>query len=125
MTRLRRGQDRGSGTVLMLAVVGATGMTLMIVATLGVVTVARHRAQSAADLAALAAVGVGETGACDEAERVAVQNDARVEHCVVDIDGRVRVQVSVPVPGLPGSRRAKGRAHAGPALSEPVRSEGR
>jgi secretion/DNA translocation related TadE-like protein len=99
----------------MLAVVGAAGMSAVLVTTLGAATVARHRAQSAADLAALAAVGGPTADACAEAVRVAARNDARMEHCAVVSDG-VRVLVSVPVTGLPGSLRARGRAHAGLAV---------
>jgi secretion/DNA translocation related TadE-like protein len=125
VTRPRGGRDRGSGTVLILAVVGVTGMAAMLVTTVGMVTVARHRAQSAADLAALAAAGTGAVGGCAEAGQVAVRNGAQMEDCLIDVDGRVRVRVSVRVPGLPGARRAQGRAHAGLAASESTRSEGR
>jgi secretion/DNA translocation related TadE-like protein len=99
----------------MLVVVEVTGMSLAMVTVLGAATIARHRAQAAADLAALAAVGAGPASACVEAGRVAGDNGARVEECAVGVDGRVRVRVSVDIPVIPGRERARGRAHAGPA----------
>lgn len=83
---------------------------------LGSVVVARHRAQSAADLAALAAaakVPAGARAACQEAGTVAGLMRASVQVCAVEqLD--VRVVVGVAVGGWTGARASAG-ARAGPA----------
>jgi secretion/DNA translocation related TadE-like protein len=112
--------QRGSGTVLMaaiMAVVVALGAAATIVAGY---LVGHHRARSAADLAALsgaAAYAQGED-ACAEARSAARRNGARTTRCdrvgdPVDFVVTVRVVVEVPVrsPGLP--RRVEAEAHAG------------
>lgn len=119
--RGRRGSDRGSAAVWVLAcsaVVLAVG-AVVVVRTLAVL--ARHRAEAAADLAALAAAGrIGVGGdPCTAARAVAAANGATVRSCAVWLDpsgrsGTVRVRVSVradlPVVGL---RAADARARAG------------
>lgn len=115
-----RRDQRGSGTVLMvaiMAVVVALGAAVTVVA--GYLA-GHHRARSAADLAALsgaAAYAKGED-ACAEARRTARRNGARVARCdqvgdPVDfvVTVRVVVQVRVRSPGLP--RRVEAEAHAG------------
>ena len=81
---------------------------------------ARHRAEAAADLAAIAgaaAVGAGRDG-CAAAARVAAANQAQVSTCVVASDASVTVAVTVLLP--PALRRlvaregAHGLARAGP-----------
>jgi len=117
----QRGQDRGSASIwvlagaLLLFAVAAAG-TLR-----GLAVLARHRAESAADLAALAAagrIGVADD-ACARAADIAARNDARVTSCRVRLaaDGRsgaVRVVVAAPValPGI-GSRQVTASARAG------------
>jgi secretion/DNA translocation related TadE-like protein len=115
-----RRDQRGSGTVLMaavMAVVVALGAVATVVA--GYLA-GHHRARSAADLAALtgAAAYAQRQDACAEARRTARRNGARVTHCEqvgdqVDfvITVRVVVQVRVRSPGLP--RRVEAEAHAG------------
>jgi secretion/DNA translocation related TadE-like protein len=80
---------------------------------LGAVVVARHRAQAAADLAALAAAArlpSGTAAAC--ARATAVAREMRVDHARCEVDGLdvvVTVQVAVVVAGA-----ARAAARAGP-----------
>jgi secretion/DNA translocation related TadE-like protein len=83
---------------------------------IGSAVVARHRAQSAADLAALAAaarVPAGPASACRQAEAVAGAMHATLRGCDIDqLD--VIVTVAVAVSGRIGSE-ASAAARAGPA----------
>ena len=84
---------------------------------LGQALVARHRAASAADLAALAAADRAREGsavACRAAQAIAVAHDARLTRC--DLDGEIAdVTAAVPLPtGLRGLGPATARARAGP-----------
>lgn len=82
---------------------------------LGSVVIARHRAQAAADLAALAAaarLAAGEQNACATAESVARANAGRVADCAVDgLDVLVTVSAATALSGWQVSARAR----AGPA----------
>jgi secretion/DNA translocation related TadE-like protein len=94
---VRRG-ERGAVT---LFAVSCLALLLLLGAALGVVTamVRAHRiAQSAADLAALAAAGaVGRGDPCAAGATVATANGARLESCTVaGRDVTVRVTVSGP-----------------------------
>jgi secretion/DNA translocation related TadE-like protein len=95
---------------LILAVVGAA----MVV---GSAVIARHRAQSAADLAALAAAGrlaEGQSAACGWAVSVADQMNARVTACAVEaLDVTVTVDVDAAL-GRWGLGTARAAARAGP-----------
>lgn len=104
-------RDRGFATVAVLGL-GAVLLALaVLVSALGTVAVARHRAASAADLAALAgARHVVDGGACRAAARTALAQAAALESCRVD-GPSVSVQVGVRV-GTWGTARA--RARAGP-----------
>lgn len=81
---------------------------------LGAAVVARHRAQAAADLAALAAAAWlphGPTPACDRAAAVGRQMRVFATRCVVDaLDVVVTVEVAVAFAGA-----ARAVARAGPA----------
>jgi secretion/DNA translocation related TadE-like protein len=118
---VRSADERGSGTMLMVGVLG-------VLLALGSATIwaagylaAAHRARAAADLAALSAavaIGTGADG-CAVARRLAADNGTRLSACdrVGDqIDFVVSVQVVRPVrtgvPGLPAEVTAA--AHAGP-----------
>ncbi|MDN4521431.1 MULTISPECIES: Rv3654c family TadE-like protein [Mycolicibacterium] len=87
-------------------------------AILGAAVTARHRAQAAADLAALsAAAGVpaGHTAACGRAEHVAHAMGARLTECAIDhLDVVVRIEVTVGTGGT-GLGPASALARAGPA----------
>jgi len=115
----RLGRDRGSGTVL---VVGAIGLLLTLVTSaLSVVTavVASHRAQSAADLGALAAAGALVRGelpgaACAAAGRIAGRGGAVLTSCRAESDLSVEVVVNVAAT-LPRVGVATARSRAGPS----------
>jgi secretion/DNA translocation related TadE-like protein len=83
---------------------------------LGSAVVARHRAQAAADLAALAAaarLAAGPEAACAHAKAVARQMRVSTTGCDVDdLDVVVTVEVRLAVGGWGGARAA---ARAGPA----------
>ena len=83
----------------------------------GSAVTARHRAQSAADLAALAAaarLADGEAAACSHAQAVADAMRTDVARCARDeLDVVVAVEVSVTL-GRLGVGRAQGVARAGP-----------
>lgn len=110
--------DRGSVTVLGAFVVAAlVGVTVLIVH-LGAATAARHRAQSGADLAALAGAGralLAEPDPCGAAQEVGAANAVAITRCVVD-GAEVSVTAAVSVTLGPfGSRRAVAQARAGPS----------
>lgn len=82
----------------------------------GQVIVARHRAQAAADLAALAGAATSSAvsgDACRMAARITASNGARLESCAIGNGGTVRVRASVPV-RIDGWQ-AHAAARAGPA----------
>jgi secretion/DNA translocation related TadE-like protein len=92
--------------VVLLAVTGGS-------AYLGAAVVARHRAQAAADLAALAAaarVPAGPQTACVQANAVARAMQVSTADCVVDgLDVVVTIEVGLAV-GRWGKARAAARA---------------
>ena len=85
-------------------------------ACIGSVVVARHRAQAAADLAALAAatwLPAGREAACTRATLLARRMRADEAHCAVqDVDVVVTVGVTVPFAAWV---KAHAAARAGPA----------
>lgn len=121
MSADRAQADRGSATVWLLAccallMVVAGAATLRTLAVL-----ARHRAESSADLAALAAAGrIGVSGdSCPTAARVAQRNGARLGSCRLRLDpdgrsGSVVVSV-ILIARLPvvGGREIRATARAG------------
>ncbi len=96
------------------ALVAITAMLMQV----GTVVSVRHRAQSAADLAALAAaIGLdhGTDAACAAAHEVAERMRTAVMSCEVEgWDVEVAVTVPVPLSSL-GVRDARAVARAGPA----------
>jgi secretion/DNA translocation related TadE-like protein len=95
--------DRGSATVWVMVACLVTWSAVTFAASIGGVVVARHRAGSAADLAALAGAhvlinGVGDP--CAEAERVAAATRARLVACERLADGSLQVVVEAPLPRL-------------------------
>ena len=110
---LNPGGDRGSATVVAAVMVVVLLCVTGAGAYLGSVVVARHRAQAAADLAALAAAArlpAGVGAACARATAVAREmrvDDTRCE--VDDLDVVVTVQVAVTFAGA-----ARAAARAGP-----------
>jgi secretion/DNA translocation related TadE-like protein len=102
----------------MLAGIGVVVAATVVALALGVGLEVRHRAQGAADAAALAAAAdslAGPAGACERAREIAAANRARVRSCSVT-DAIADLTVSVE---LPGALRPIGpvtaRARAGPA----------
>ncbi|MFB7376072.1 Rv3654c family TadE-like protein [Kitasatospora purpeofusca] len=115
----RRRSDTGSATVWLLAgvLIGCVAFTAAL--SLGAVVGARHRAESAADLAALAAADrllVDADGGCARARAVAAAQAAAVVSCAADLPAdAVEVVAEAPVTGLPvrlpvGPARARSRA---------------
>ncbi|RWA17761.1 hypothetical protein MBRU_18575 [Mycolicibacterium brumae DSM 44177] len=110
--------DRGAATVLaaicVLIILCCTGFG----AALGSAVIARHRAQSAADLAALAAanaLSAGPQAACAQARQITDAANAHLAQCQTEnLDVIVTVEIPVPL-RLPGNRTAQARARAGPA----------
>ena len=88
----------------MLAGIAAVGIQL------GGAVVARHRAQAAADLAALAAAGVlpaGAQAACARAGDIAGAMGASITDCRIDgLDVVVSAQVTVALGAARGAARA-------------------
>lgn len=111
--RLRHG-DVGSATVLVVAMAAVLMFVTVALAALSGLVAAQRRAQSAADLTALAAAAGGKAHACAEALRTATANGAALESCAVD-GAEVRVAVSVAGPQMAGRDvRVSAEARAGP-----------
>lgn len=110
-------RDRGSMTVWSAAVIALVALSASIAVAYGTAVVGRHRAGTAADLAALAAavrVVDGATGACRTAAAVAARNGGVLRGCrVAGTDVEVSVARSVRLAGL-GVRTVVVRARAGP-----------
>jgi secretion/DNA translocation related TadE-like protein len=115
---MRTDRERGSATVWVMALSGVLAAVSLAVVLVGSAVVARHRASTAADLAALAAAGsavAGRPDACAVAGRVAAANSAVLASCVAEGAGVVRIRVNVAVRlGPLGVHSATGRARAGP-----------
>ncbi|MBH0781356.1 Rv3654c family TadE-like protein [Nocardia bovistercoris] len=116
-----RAGERGGATVLgCIALTALIALTLM-VAQIGVVVVARHRVQAAADLGALAAAGAltaGVDAGCAEGERVLRHMEIRMRTC--EVDGWAALMIAegdVPI-GLFGQRTVHAVARAGPVAEE-------
>jgi secretion/DNA translocation related TadE-like protein len=117
-------RERGAATIVVIGVF-VLGMALMLGATrLGVAMLARARAETAADAAALAAadtlaLGGGAAAATDQAAAVAEANGARLVGC--DCSGPfATATVEVDVPVLGRIARARSRAEVtGTVLPDP------
>jgi secretion/DNA translocation related TadE-like protein len=116
--------DRGSASLWLLGV-GLAVLTFGgAVAAAGSVLVAKHRAQTAADLGALAGAvraGEGVAAACDRAGQLIVANGARLVECRLDgLDVVIGAEVDpaslgrVGGPGGGGGRAGPLRAPAAP-----------
>ena len=115
------GSDGGGATVWLLA----AGLLVVLVggamATAGAAVVARHRAQAAADLGALAGAPFavrGEEVACREADAIVRANRARLHRCWVQgADLLVTAEVRPAGPAMVfGVARASARAGPVPAV---------
>ncbi|HEX7322398.1 MAG TPA: Rv3654c family TadE-like protein [Mycobacterium sp.] len=112
-----RGDDRGTATVAAVAMVAALLAVTSAAVCLGSAVVARHRAQAAADLAALAAatwLPSGAGTACQRAATVVRRMAAECAGCRVDgLDVVVTVEIPVVLAGW-GAGPARAVARAGP-----------
>jgi secretion/DNA translocation related TadE-like protein len=111
------GGERGSASLLAVAM-----MAVLLTITIGGVyvgsaVIARHRAQAAADLAAVAAaahLADGADAACMQASTVAKAMRARITQCAVDkLDVVVTMDINVAL-GRLGVGPARATARAGP-----------
>jgi secretion/DNA translocation related TadE-like protein len=119
--------DTGSGTVLVLALAAVLALVGTLLAGVAAVAVARHRAASAADLAALAAADralAGRVPACAAARRAAAAVAAGLLSCRLDRDVADVVVVLRPPGPLGGLGQATSRARAGPAADTAARPAG-
>ncbi|WP_312854044.1 Rv3654c family TadE-like protein [Tsukamurella spumae] len=113
---VRAGGDDGVATVLAAVMVAAIITVVVMVVDVGAAVSARHRAQSAADLAALAgaASAIDVDAACAAADRLARANAGSLRACSVD-GFEVVVRVGVPVSlAVFGADEAVAVARAGP-----------
>lgn len=103
----RRG-DEGSSTVPAVGVAAVAVALALMVGTIGQGLGARSRADTAADLAALAAVQVAGDDGCGVAEEVAKRNGATVTECISRPDlGKATVTVEVALGiQMPGKKDA-------------------
>jgi len=116
----RAPSDAGYATVVAAAAVGVLVLLLGLGLQVGAAVLARHRAETAADLAALAGAREAVRGAdvaCARAAEVAVGNGARLAGC--SVEGWTVIVVTARscgcMPSVSGD--ASGRARAGPLAS--------
>lgn len=109
--------DAGSASIWVLAVAGAILAMIWVTLLVGAAISVRHRADSAADLAALAGAVAARDGgdACVSAARIAAANRARLLDCRVSDDASLTVVVVLPMPAVlagwvDGDVRATSRA---------------
>lgn len=111
------GDERGSATVAGACAIAALAGLVVLVVYVGGAVSARHHAQSAADLAALAAASalvLGDADPCVQAGLIAGRMEVAVASCTPDGEDVV-VSVTVPVElGLFGRRDVRATAKAGP-----------
>ncbi len=90
--RLRVGDDRGSATVWVLGFGALVVAAAMVAVVAGSAVLARHRAERAADLGALAGAQQIGRGAepCQAARRVVAENGAGVQSCTTTLDASGR-----------------------------------
>ncbi|BBY19179.1 Rv3654c family TadE-like protein [Mycolicibacterium litorale] len=111
--------ERGAATLTAVAALAVLIAVTGGLAHVGSAVVARHRAQAAADLAALAAAGrlaAGTESACAQATLVAEAMNTSLTHCAVDgLEVVVRIDAAI---GLGGWRfgPAHAAARGGPVL---------
>ena len=110
--------ERGSATVVGVGAILALLAVFAVALQLGSAVTTRHRAEAAADLAALAAASnavAGTTTACARAERVADRMAVQITACEVQ-GWEVSVSVEAAPPGvLARFGMARATARAGPA----------
>jgi secretion/DNA translocation related TadE-like protein len=113
----RHARDTGSATLWVVTAMAVVLCVTAVSGSAGIVAVERHRADAAADAAALSAAGRVLTGpgpACAAAAGIARTDGAALTRCGLD-GAAAQVEVAVTLPGV--LRRfgsAVGRARAGP-----------
>lgn len=113
-------RDDGIATVVTCMYAIALASVTALVLQVGAATVARHRAQTAADLGALAGAAMvleGEDRACAAAASIVQSNGARVQTCTTD-GADVLLTVTVVARLGPLTGNATGRARAGPVADQ-------
>lgn len=113
------GGEDGFATVLSAFMIAVLVAVAVAVTDVGAAVAARHQAQAAADLAALAAAAlvVDADSACGAAVRIAAANRARVVDCVLEGPAGMEVVVRVEVAArfaLFAPSTASAAARAGP-----------
>jgi len=110
--------ERGAGTVLVLGFSALVLLAASVAVLLGQAATVRHRAGTAADLAALAAARAGADNVptpCRAARVIAARNAAELTSCSVDRHADARVAVTVDGRGLGGVElRGRGTSRAAP-----------
>ncbi|HEY2094874.1 MAG TPA: Rv3654c family TadE-like protein [Pseudonocardia sp.] len=116
-----RGQDRGVATLWAAGAMSVVLAVMVVGINLGAAASSRHRAEAAADLAALAAAshaGDGEAAACAHGARVAHGMSARLVSCrLAGWEAAVEIEVR-PSLALGSWGVAHGRARAGPVTGD-------
>lgn len=109
--------DRGSASVIAVAMIAVLLVLTGGFGYLGAAVVARHRAQAAADLAALAGAGIvaaGPEAACEHAAQLARRMGGGVTSCLVEnLDVVLTVEIAVAL-GHWDVGPARASARAGP-----------
>ncbi|TYB49987.1 Rv3654c family TadE-like protein [Actinomadura chibensis] len=120
--RVALGSDRGSGTVWVLAFAAVIWVGGVAAIAVGGVRGVRHRADAAADLAALAGAARAVEGAgvaCDRAKSIAAEYRTRLTRCRVRGEiVEVWVTADMRVPMGIGELSVVSRARAGPPGAE-------
>ncbi|MFL6127666.1 MAG: Rv3654c family TadE-like protein [Mycobacteriales bacterium] len=118
-------RDRGSATVWLAGLAALIGLVTLVALVHGSAVIARHRAATAADLAALAAAvrtPDGTAAACATAREIAARNGASLTRCVPFGDD-VEIEVTRPLMlRRLGSWAATASARAGPVDRRPLPS---
>lgn len=109
--------ERGAATVAACLALTALLAVTLLIGQVGAVIIARHRAQAAADLGALAAAGALSSGpgdACAQARDIGRRMSVRVPACTVaDWDVTVVAEITASL-GPFGTRVVSATARAGP-----------
>lgn len=116
--RIGLGGDRGIATVVAAGMIGIMGLLLGALLVLGSAVATRHRAENAADLAALAGAADAAQGrepACARAREVVERNGATLVSCTW-IGWDLQVDVARSCGCLPVGDAATVRARAGPVV---------
>ena len=115
-----RGRESGSATVLSVGTVAAVVLFAGAFVAVGQAEAARHRAQGAADSAALAGAAKvlhGEQEVCQAASAMAAEAEVKLDGCEVN-ELEVTVHVSAATSGVPGAfGPARAVSRAGPAMT--------